>query len=173
MRREVGGPSPRKIQRGGNQVSKDAVLKFIHLRYHPPGLILQYLDYQGSVKEKVVELLDLNYASSVSKFSAEILKMEPLLFSTRNQRKALTGALDKLREKCLHDYGKRFVKQYSFYPHTSPVTQMCLSKDGKQFITTSSSDNTASVWDLGAMKEMVILYGHRREITSISLSHFA
>lgn len=114
---------------------KDAVLKFIHLRYYPPGLILQYLDCQGRNKEKVIELLELNYSSNISRFSNDILKSEPLLFSTRNHRTALVDALTKLKERCLHDYSKRFVKQYSFFPHSSPVTKLCLSKDGKKLVT--------------------------------------
>lgn len=117
-----------------NKSFKDACLKFIHLRYYPPGLILQYLDCQGRNREKIIELLDLNYSSNISRFSNDILKCEPLLFSTRNHRTALVDALTKLKDRCLHDYAKRFVKQYSFYPHSSPVTKMCLSKDGRKSV---------------------------------------
>lgn len=132
-------PSSRKVkvvghsgrhQGSNSKMFKDTILKFIHLRYYPPGLILQYLDCQGRNKEKTIELLELNYSSNVSKISNDILKNDPLLFSTRTQKTALVDALTKLKERCLHDYGKRFVKQYSFGAHSSPVTTMCLSKDG-------------------------------------------
>ncbi|ODN00066.1 Dynein assembly factor with WDR repeat domains 1 [Orchesella cincta] len=172
-RRDAHDPRRYKSLKSSRQKPfKDVILKFIHLRYYPPGLILQYLDCQGKLKEKVIELLELSYTSNISRFSNEVLKAEPLLFSTKNHRTALVDALTKLKDRCLHDYAKRFVKQYAFFPHSCPVTNMCLSKDGKRCITTSNAENICSVWDLGGMRETALLQGHTKPITAISPSHF-
>lgn len=75
-------------------------LKKILLRFHPPGLVLQYQQIISCVKQKTVELLDLNPDTDLAVMAAHIISQEPLLLGEK-QRPLLHQLLQRLIDKQL------------------------------------------------------------------------
>jgi hypothetical protein len=53
--------------------------------------------------------------------------------------------------------------------HTSPVTSVALSPDGRRLLT-GSGDNTAKVWDAQTGRELLTLRGHTSGVSSVAFS---
>jgi WD40 repeat protein len=59
----------------------------------------------------------------------------------------------------------------SLQGHTSDVTSVCISQDGKRIVSGGSwGDGTVKVWDAHKGQELLTLRGHTNRITSVSIS---
>jgi putative hemolysin len=67
----------------------------------------------------------------------------------------------------LHGLCRR--KAFPFLGHTSVVTSVCFSPDGKRILS-GSDDNTLKVWDAQTGQEKLTLKGHTREVSSVCFS---
>lgn len=101
----------------------------IHLRYHPPGIILDYFDAYRVRKEKTIDLLDLNCGTNIPSLATELLNSDPL-FYTHNHRMKCLDALERLKETQFHNFSKRYVQVQIIKPHSLPLTGAAFSKDG-------------------------------------------
>jgi len=69
-------------------------LKRFLLRYHPPGIILEYLRKSGEVETKSIDLLNLTLETDIDRLIDQILLEEPLISEGRKpQLKKLIEAL--------------------------------------------------------------------------------
>jgi hypothetical protein len=114
-----------------NKVSSDEASKLIRitLRYHPPGLTLIYTDSYGKKLEKSIDLLDLQIGTDVDKLGKEILNSVQICPKQKFRQK-LTLCLEKLKERCYFDYSKKYVALTLIKPHSLPLTDACISRDG-------------------------------------------
>jgi dynein assembly factor with WDR repeat domains 1 len=58
-------------------------LKKFYLRYHPPGIILEYLKRNGVVETKCIDLLNLTPVTDIDRLIDQILLEEPLIQQSR------------------------------------------------------------------------------------------
>ena len=58
-------------------------LKRFLLRYHPPGIILEYLRKSGEVETKSIDLLNLTLETDIDRLIDQILLEEPLISEAR------------------------------------------------------------------------------------------
>lgn len=64
------------------------------MRYHPPGIILEYLRKSGEVETKSIDLLNLTLETDIDRLIDQILLEEPLISEGRKpQLKKLIEAL--------------------------------------------------------------------------------
>ncbi len=72
-------------------------LKRFLLRYHPPGIILEYLRKSGEVETKSIDLLNLTLETDIDRLIDQILLEEPLISEARKPQ--LKKLIEKLIEK--------------------------------------------------------------------------
>ena len=72
-------------------------LKRFLLRYHPPGIILEYLRKSGEVETKSIDLLNLTLDTDIDRLIDQILLEEPLISEARKPQ--LKKLIEKLIEK--------------------------------------------------------------------------
>jgi dynein assembly factor with WDR repeat domains 1 len=58
-------------------------LKRFHLRYNPPGIILEYLRKNGEIETKSIDLLNLTPETDIDRLIDQILLEEPLISENR------------------------------------------------------------------------------------------
>ncbi|XP_063357889.1 uncharacterized WD repeat-containing protein alr3466-like [Cydia amplana] len=147
----------------------------IHLRYHPPGLILEY-SQKGTVKNKEIDLLDLNSKSDITTVANELYVREVLL--TEDVRDQLEQCLTTLKKRIEHEgpAGKRFIPLTSrFYiyktlmTHVLPLTNVAFDKTGERCLS-GSYDRTCKVWDVESGSELATLTGHQNVVYSVSFN---
>jgi len=67
------------------------------LRYHPPGIILEYMRKNGEVETKSIDLLNLTLETDIDRLIDQILLEEPLISEARKPQ--LKKLIEKLIEK--------------------------------------------------------------------------
>jgi len=72
-------------------------LKRFLLRFHPPGIILEYLRKSGEIETKSIDLLNLAPETDVDRLIDHILLEEPLISTSRKPQ--LKKLIEKLIEK--------------------------------------------------------------------------
>jgi dynein assembly factor with WDR repeat domains 1 len=72
-------------------------LKRFLLRFHPPGIILEYLRKSGETETKSIDLLNLAPETDVDRLIDHILLEEPLISTSRKPQ--LKKLIEKLIEK--------------------------------------------------------------------------
>lgn len=102
-----------------------AKLKWIHLRYFPPGLILQCAN-DSTMKR--IDLLDFDDGSNVDETARRLVITQPLLASSH--KPMLTDCLQRLQKRCKPNFGKQFYLCRSFKTHPLPILCSCFNKDG-------------------------------------------
>ena len=65
-------------------------IKKICLRYHPPGIILQYMR-KGKLKNKEIDLLDLSVSENPDIRAAAVIESEPLLTTSKSASSKIKG----------------------------------------------------------------------------------
>jgi len=106
-------------------------LKWIHLRYHPPGLALQYSNERTiKLNTKMLNLLDFNRFSNLEETAEDLMRTEKLL--TRRNRAPLVKCLQKLQDRCLPDFKKKFKLQRSIRTHSMLINCARISRDGSK-----------------------------------------
>ena len=58
-------------------------LKRFLLRFHPPGIILEYLRSNGEIETKSIDLLNLAAETDIDRLIEQILLEEPLISASR------------------------------------------------------------------------------------------
>jgi dynein assembly factor with WDR repeat domains 1 len=76
-------------------------LKRFLLRFHPPGIILEYLRKSGEIETKSIDLLNLAPETDVDRLIDHILLEEPLISTSRKPQ--LKKLIEKLIEKQLEN----------------------------------------------------------------------
>jgi dynein assembly factor with WDR repeat domains 1 len=71
------------------------------LRFHPPGIILEYLRKSGEIETKSIDLLNLAPETDVDRLIDHILLEEPLISTSRKPQ--LKKLIEKLIEKQLEN----------------------------------------------------------------------
>ena len=106
-------------------------LTWIHLRYFPPGLILESTnDSTKKTTEKMIDLIDFTHTSNLDDTARDLMRTETLL--TLNNKPTLVQCLEKLKFRCKPDYRKRFSVRGSFKTHSLPVLGACISRNGSK-----------------------------------------
>ena len=65
-------------------------MKKICLRYHPPGIILEYTR-KGKMKSKEIDLLDLSISENPDLRAAQVIENEPLLATSKSSSSIIKG----------------------------------------------------------------------------------
>ncbi|KAI5632056.1 dynein assembly factor with WDR repeat domains 1 [Phthorimaea operculella] len=138
----------------------------IHLRYYPPGIILEYTQ-KGDTKHKEIDLLNLDSETNITEL-ADSLQIKEILL-TKDVRAHLEQCLDILKKRIEHEgpAGKRFYIYKTLMTHVLPLTNVAFDKSGKQCIT-GSYDRTCKVWDVEAGTEQKTLEGHQNVVYSVA-----
>jgi hypothetical protein len=107
-------------------------LTWIHLRYYPPGLILESKNEgNGKTTEKMIDLMDFTQFSNLETTAQDLMKGESLF--TLNNKPTLIQCLEKLKFRCKPDYRKRFGLRHSIKTHCLPVLGACVSRSGSKY----------------------------------------
>ncbi|KAJ0182820.1 hypothetical protein K1T71_002189 [Dendrolimus kikuchii] len=140
----------------------------IHLRYHPPGLILEYLQ-KGAIRSKDIDLLDLNSNSDTKEIAKCLYNKEALI--TEDVREQIEQCLEILKKRIEHEgpTGKRFYIYKTLMTHLLPLTNVAFDKSGNKCLT-GSYDRTCKMWDIESGKELKSLEGHQNVVYSVSFN---
>ncbi|GBP12361.1 Dynein assembly factor with WDR repeat domains 1 [Eumeta japonica] len=143
------------------------LLKF-HLRYHPPGITLEYLQ-KGVVKNKDIDILDLSSESNVQDVVSRVCSKEPLI--TNEVRGQLEQCVVALKKRIEHEgpSGKRFYIYKTLHTHVLPLTNVAFDKSGKRCLT-GSYDRTCKVWDAEEGKDLKTLTGHQNVVYAVAFN---
>ncbi|CAG4950632.1 unnamed protein product [Parnassius apollo] len=145
------------------------LLKF-HLRYHPPGIILEYTK-KGNVKSKDIDLLELNCNSDVKQIADNLQQKEALI--TDEVREQLEQCLVTLKKRIEHEgpTGKRFYIYKTLVTHLLPLTNVAFDKAGSNnLVVTGSFDKSARIWRVETGECIYTLWGHSAEIVSVQFA---
>jgi len=58
-------------------------LKRFLLRFHPPGIIIEYTKRSGEIETKIIDLLNLTAETNLDNLAEQILLEEPLISASR------------------------------------------------------------------------------------------
>lgn len=109
-------------------------LQRILVRFFPPGIILEFVDNQGFIENKSIDLLNLsekyinnNFRSDVEYLVDQIVDREPL---TKNKRKEIDKIIHKLIDKITEKKNQEFVHFRTLTCHELPLTNCAFNKSG-------------------------------------------
>lgn len=142
-------------------------LKRFLLRYHPPGIILEYLRKSGEVETKSIDLLNLTPETDIDCLIDQILLEEPLISESRKPQ--LKKLIEKLIEKQLENKRQEFTLFKVLRAHLLPLTNCAFNKSGDKFIT-GSYDRTCKVWDTVTGQELLSLDEHSNVVYTMSFN---
>ncbi|XP_026319567.1 dynein assembly factor with WDR repeat domains 1 [Hyposmocoma kahamanoa] len=140
----------------------------IHLRYYPPGIVLEYTQ-KGETKNKEIDLLELDANCDTKELANELLAKEKLL--TEDVKEDLEQVLETLKKRIEHEgpSGKRFYIYKTLLTHCLPVTNVAFDKSGKRCLT-GSYDRTCKVWDVEQGQELKTLSGHQNVVYTVAFN---
>uniref|UniRef100_A0A4W4FP27 Dynein assembly factor with WD repeat domains 1 n=1 Tax=Electrophorus electricus TaxID=8005 RepID=A0A4W4FP27_ELEEL len=142
-------------------------LKRLHIRYYPPGIILDY-EKGGQQRTKSIDFLDLTPDTDVNDLLADIRRVEPLITASRtDQVKAL---IKRLQDKLSQRDERKFYLFKALQAHILPLTNVAFNKSGSSFIT-GSYDRTCKIWDTASGEELHTLEGHRNVVYAIAFNN--
>ena len=143
-------------------------LKRFLLRYHPPGIILEYQRKSGELETKSIDLLNLTLETDIDRLIDQILLEEPLISESR--KPALKKLIEKLIEKQQENLTQRFSHFKTCKAHLLPLTNCAFNKSGSKFIT-GSYDRTCKVWDTMTGQELLSLEGHTNVVYTMAFNN--
>ncbi|KAF5907861.1 dynein assembly factor with WDR repeat domains 1 [Clarias magur] len=142
-------------------------LKRLHIRYYPPGIILDYVA-GGQEKSRCIDLLHLTPTTNVNELLSEIRRIEPLITDSRtDQVKVL---IKRLQDKLSQPDERNFYLFKALRAHILPLTNVAFNKSGSSFIT-GSYDRTCKIWDTVSGEELHTLEGHRNVVYAIAFNN--
>jgi len=154
-------------------------LKRLLLRYHPPGLLLEFELKDKSRRKRGIDLSNkvsvASTDSDIAKLVDEVMSREPSIHD--RQRHLVHALLKKLVEKLRgHGTAEDAASQRDFYlfkvlrTHVLPLTNCAFNKSGDRFIT-GSYDRTCKVFDTDSGNELLSLEGHRNVVYAIAFNN--
>lgn len=143
-------------------------LKRFLLRYHPPGIILEYLRKSGEIETKSIDLLNLTPETDIDRLIDQILLEEPLISESR--KPALKKLIEKLIEKQMENQDQKFECFKVLRAHLLPLTNCAFNKSGDKFIT-GSYDRTCKVWDTITGQELLSLEEHKNVVYTMAFNN--
>ncbi|CAI6360797.1 unnamed protein product [Macrosiphum euphorbiae] len=146
-------------------------LNKFYIRYYPPGIVFEY-QKQRKIKQKILDLFDIEQETNVEKLAAQIASDEPLI--TPKILPQLETILQKLKDKTLfnnwenvHEYFN--VDKTLSSGHLLPITNVSIDKFG-DICATGSYDRTCKIWNTRTGEETSTLIGHENAVYVVSLA---
>ncbi|KAL6478534.1 hypothetical protein MHYP_G00119670 [Metynnis hypsauchen] len=104
-------------------------LKRLHIRYYPPGIILDY-EKGGQPRTKSIDLLDLTPECDVNEVLSEIRRVEPLITASRAEQVKIL--IQRLQDKLRQSDHRKFYLFKALQAHILPLTNVAFNKSGSR-----------------------------------------
>jgi len=141
-------------------------LKKIFLRYHPPGIVLEYTR-QGKEHKKEIDLYELCPDDSAESVAEQIIENERLLSS--NKLKMITDMIEKIQSKLREETDHKFHLVRNIKAHLLPITNVAFNKLASKFAT-ASYDRTCKIWDTETGNQLHSLEGHDNVVYTVAFN---